>query len=64
MNSINKIERNKTVTFLPEFLGLEVYKRNENIVFLQEEREFTIPIAMADFLIFAINRVKGVKNES
>jgi hypothetical protein len=64
MNSNEQIERNKSVTYLPEFFGLTIFKKNQNIIFLQEDREFTVPIAMASALIIAINKAKGVDDES
>ena len=64
MNENEKIQRNQTITFLPAFQGLQVFKQNENIVFMQNEKVFTVPIQMANALIYAIYKVTGVKDES
>lgn len=64
MNSNEQIEFNETATFFPTFGGLNVFKRNLNIVFLQGRNEITIPIVMANALVLAIDHAKGVNDES
>ena len=56
MNSNEDIQRNKTVTFFPKFIGLEVYSRSGRIVLVQGEIEITIPKAMTQSLIIAIEK--------
>ena len=64
MNSSKQIQYNETITFLPRCDGVEIFRRVNHIVFVQSEKEITIPIAMFDSLILAINKAKGVNDES
>ena len=54
MNSFEQIQKNESITFLPSFAGMQVFREKQYITITQGDAYITIPVQMRDAFVDAI----------
>jgi hypothetical protein len=58
LNSSLQIQRNKTISYLPKFSGLEVFAEASCVIIVQDKKRISIPVAMIPAFLESIAKAR------